>query len=99
MLLSTLDLEEVLGRVLDAAAKRGGAVLVTADHGNADQMIDYATGSPHTAHTTHPVPVILVGAGPVPIRSGILADVAPTLLGFLDLPQPAEMTGRTLVAR
>jgi 2,3-bisphosphoglycerate-independent phosphoglycerate mutase len=89
--------DECLGRILAVAAEREGVVLVTADHGNADQMIDYATGGPHTAHTTHPVPVILFGTGPVPIRSGILADVAPTLLGFLDLPQPPEMTGRTLV--
>jgi 2,3-bisphosphoglycerate-independent phosphoglycerate mutase len=91
--------DECLGRILAAAAKREGVVLVTADHGNADQMIDYATGGPHTAHTTHPVPAMLVGAGAVPIRSGILADVAPTLLGFLDLPQPAEMTGRSLLGR
>lgn len=91
--------DECLGRVLESAAKRGGVLLVTADHGNADQMIDYATGGPHTAHTTHPVPVILFGAGAVPLRSGILADVAPTLLGFLGLEQPPEMTGRTLVQR
>jgi len=88
-----------LGRVLETAAKRGGVVLVTADHGNADQMIDYATGGPHTAHTTHPVPVILVGAGPIPLRNGILADVAPTLLEFLGLSQPPEMTGRSLTHR
>jgi 2,3-bisphosphoglycerate-independent phosphoglycerate mutase len=86
-----------LGRVLDAAGQRRGVVLVTADHGNADQMIDYATGGPHTAHTTHPVPAILVGAGPTPLRNGILADVAPTLLAFLGLPQPPEMTGRSLL--
>ncbi len=74
-------------------------LLVTADHGNADQMIDYATGGPHTAHTLHPVPIVLVGAGPVPLRSGILADVAPTLLQLMGLPQPPEMTGRSLLAR
>lgn len=91
--------DECLGRILDVAAKRRGVVLVTADHGNADQMIDYTTGGAHTAHTTHPVPVILFGAGPIPLRNGILADVAPTLLGFLCLPQPSEMTGRTLVRR
>ncbi|HEY7728436.1 MAG TPA: 2,3-bisphosphoglycerate-independent phosphoglycerate mutase [Candidatus Eisenbacteria bacterium] len=89
--------DECLSRVLEGTARRGGVALVTADHGNADQMIDYATGGPHTAHTTHPVPAILVGTGPVPLRNGILADVAPTLLGFLGLAQPEEMTGRALL--
>ena len=91
--------DECLGRVLEAVRRRGGVVLVTADHGNADQMIDYATGGPHTAHTLHPVPVVLVGAGSVPLQSGILADVAPTLLEVLGLPQPPEMTGRSLLRR
>jgi 2,3-bisphosphoglycerate-independent phosphoglycerate mutase len=90
--------DECLGRVLEAAGRRGGIALVTADHGNADQMIDYATGGPHTAHTLHPVPLVLWGAGPVPLRNGILADVAPTLLQLLGLPQPSEMTGRSLLA-
>jgi len=91
--------DECLGRVLEAVGRRGGVALVTADHGNADQMIDYATGGPHTAHTLHPVPIVLWGGGAVPLRSGILADVAPTLLELLGLPQPVEMTGRSLLAR
>ena len=86
-----------LGRVLEAVGKRGGVALVTADHGNADQMIDYATGGPHTAHTLHPVPLLLRGAGPAPLRHGVLADVAPTLLELLGLSQPSEMTGRSLI--
>ncbi len=91
--------DQCLGRTLDSVHRRGGMLLVTADHGNADQMIDYATGGPHTAHTLHPVPIVLVGAGAVPLRSGILADVAPTLLQLMGLPQPPEMTGRSLLAR
>jgi 2,3-bisphosphoglycerate-independent phosphoglycerate mutase len=86
-----------LGRVLDAVAKRDGLALVTADHGNAEQMIDPATGGPHTAHTLNPVPVF-VGAGePRRVRSGILADVSPTLLELMGLEQPAEMTGASLL--
>jgi 2,3-bisphosphoglycerate-independent phosphoglycerate mutase len=91
--------DECLGRVLEAVGRRGGIALVTADHGNADQMIDYATGGPHTAHTLHPVPTVLFGSGPVPLRPGVLADVAPTLLELLGLPQPPEMTGRSLITR
>ncbi len=91
--------DECLGRVLEAVSRRNGIALVTADHGNADQMIDYATGGPHTAHTLHPVPVVLVGAGAVPLRGGILADVAPTILELLRLPKPPEMTGRSLLSQ
>jgi 2,3-bisphosphoglycerate-independent phosphoglycerate mutase len=86
-----------LGRLLEAVRRRSGTVLVTADHGNADQMIDYETGGPHTAHTLHPVPLVLVGAGPRGIQSGILADVAPTLLRMMGLPPSPEMTGRSLL--
>jgi len=86
-----------LGRVLEAVARRGGQVLVTADHGNADQMIDYESGGPHTAHTKHPVPLVLVGSDR-PVRNGILADVAPTLLALMGIPRPPEMTGASLLA-
>ena len=74
-------------------------MLITADHGNAEQMVDPETGGPHTAHTLDRVPVLLVN-GPASaggLRDGRLADVAPTLLALLGLPQPAEMTGRTLI--
>jgi 2,3-bisphosphoglycerate-independent phosphoglycerate mutase len=87
-----------LGRVLEALEKSGGAMIVTADHGNCEQMIDPETGGPHTAHTTNPVPVALVG-GPknATLRNGRLADLAPTLLQLMDLPQPIEMTGESLI--
>jgi 2,3-bisphosphoglycerate-independent phosphoglycerate mutase len=88
-----------LARLLDAIQKAGGVALVTADHGNAEQLIDPETGQPHTAHTTNPVPVVLVdpsdrGMG---IRAGKLADVAPTVLELLGLEQPEAMTGRSLL--
>ncbi len=87
-----------LGRIMDAIAARGGALLVTADHGNCELMRDPVTGAPHTAHTTNPVPVILAGRPDARLRDGRLADIAPTLLRLLELPQPAEMTGRDLAA-
>src|SRR5262249_22562434 len=88
-----------LGRLATAVTAAGGALLVTADHGNAEMMRDPATGQPHTAHTLNPVPVLLVNAPESVSRlaHGRLADVAPTLLQLLGLPQPAEMTGRSLL--
>jgi len=85
-----------LGRIAEAIAKAGGALLVTADHGNCELMRDPDTGGPHTSHTTNPVPVLLSGGGNVSLTSGRLADVAPTLLELMGLPQPGEMTGRSL---
>jgi 2,3-bisphosphoglycerate-independent phosphoglycerate mutase len=89
-----------LGRALAALDKAGGAMIVTADHGNCEMMIDPKTGGPHTAHTTNPVPVILVG-GPegASLAPGRLADIAPTLLELMGLPLPPEMTGRSLIRR
>ena len=86
-----------LGRIAEAIAKAGGALLVTADHGNCELMRDPDTGGPHTSHTTNPVPVLLSGGGNVSLASGRLADVAPTLLELMGLPQPGEMTGRSLL--
>ena len=87
-----------LGRIMDAIDAAGGTLLVTADHGNCELMRDPVTGGPHTAHTTNPVPVVLMhGAGA--IADGRLADIAPTLLGLLGVAQPAEMTGRSLLNR
>ncbi|HKQ19253.1 MAG TPA: 2,3-bisphosphoglycerate-independent phosphoglycerate mutase, partial [Candidatus Eisenbacteria bacterium] len=86
--------DECLGRVLEAVSRRGGLALVTADHGNAEQMIDEVTGGPHTAHTLNPVPVVVAGGDSHPIQDGILADVAPTLLDLLGLTPSPEMTGR-----
>jgi 2,3-bisphosphoglycerate-independent phosphoglycerate mutase len=88
--------DSCLGRVLEAVGRRGGIALVTADHGNAEQMLD-GDGGPHTAHTLNPVPILAAGGEPRPIRSGILADVAPTLLQLMGLEPPPEMTGRSLL--
>jgi len=90
--------DNCLGRVLAAVAKREGLALVTADHGNAEQMIDEATGGPHTAHTLNPVPVLIAAGEPRRLRSGILADVAPTLLDLMGLKPSPEMTGTSLLA-
>jgi len=86
-----------LGRVLEAVRARGGFALVTADHGNAEMMIDPETGGPHTAHTLNPVPVLIAGDPPHALRDGILADVAPTLLQLLGIDPPSEMTGTSLI--
>ena len=88
-----------LGSVVEAVHASGGACFITADHGNADHMLE-PDGSPNTAHSLNPVPVIVTGAGPVTLRSGgVLADVAPTVLELLGIDQPAEMTGRSLITR
>ena len=77
----------------------GGALLITADHGNLEQMRDPETGQPHTAHTVGPVPFVYLGTRDASLRAGgALRDVAPTVLDLLGLPQPAEMTGRSLLA-
>ena len=88
-----------LARVVAALERAGGAMIVTADHGNCEVMVDPATGGPHTAHTTNPVPVALVG-GPAgaALKDGRLADLAPTLLQLMGLPTPPEMTGESLLA-
>jgi len=86
-----------LGRILKAIQHAGGEMLITADHGNAEQMFDFETGQPHTAHTTNPVPLVYVGRPAQLAQSGALEDIAPTMLYLLGLPIPPEMTGRTLV--
>jgi 2,3-bisphosphoglycerate-independent phosphoglycerate mutase len=86
-----------MGRIVDAIRKAGGALLVTADHGNCELMRDPETGGPHTAHTTNPVPVVLVGGDDVSLAEGRLADIAPTLLALMELPKPPEMTGTSLL--
>ena len=90
--------DECLARVVQAAEAAGARLLVTADHGNCEMMIDPATGGPHTAHTTNPVPFLIVdGDGKHSLRDGgALCDVGPTILGMLGLEQPSEMTGRDL---
>jgi 2,3-bisphosphoglycerate-independent phosphoglycerate mutase len=86
-----------LGRVVKALHKVGGEALITADHGNAEQMRDRDSGQPHTAHTTDPVPLIYIGRPASLAASGALSDVAPTLLQIMDLPQPLEMTGHPML--
>jgi 2,3-bisphosphoglycerate-independent phosphoglycerate mutase len=92
-------IDECLGKVVDAAMSKKGKVVITADHGNIEQLIDYDTGMPHTAHTTNPVPVILVDEERRKCRlaQGSGMDIAPTLLQLLKLPQPKEMTGHSLI--
>lgn len=87
-----------LGRALEALEAQGGAIVVTADHGNCEMMVDPETGGPHTAHTTNPVPVIVCGAPDgATLRNGRLADLAPTVLDLMGLNLPPEMTGKTLI--
>lgn len=95
------EIDRDMGKVIAALKKAGGAMIVTADHGNCETMIDPVTGKPHTAHTTNPVPVALIG-GPEGVKlrdGGRLADLAPTLLELMQLPVPPEMTGKTLIVR
>ena len=90
--------DQGLARVVAALEQVGGAMIVTADHGNCEVMIDPDTGGPHTAHTLNPVPVALVGGSSgVSLKPGRLADLAPTLLELMGLPQPPEMTGESLI--
>jgi 2,3-bisphosphoglycerate-independent phosphoglycerate mutase len=92
-------IDECLGKVVDAALSQKGRVLITADHGNIEQLIDYDTGMPHTAHTINRVPVILVDEERKRsrLKEGTAIDVAPTVLQLLQLPQPSEMTGHSLI--
>ncbi len=86
-----------LGNILNTVAETGGLAVVTADHGNAELMVNPETGNPHTAHTTNPVPFIVVDGVTRELRAtGRLADVAPTVLGMMGIPQPQEMTGEDL---
>jgi 2,3-bisphosphoglycerate-independent phosphoglycerate mutase len=95
--------DECVGRVVQAVLAKGGALIVTADHGNCEQMIDPATGGPHTAHTVYDVDLIVVDDrlknSRTQLNEGRLADIAPTALALMGLPQPAEMSGRSLLPR
>ncbi len=98
--LAVETVDECVGRVVDAVLNKGGALIVTADHGNCEQMIDPDTGCPHTAHTTYEVQLILVderSRGRTLRHGGRLADIAPTLLEMLGLSKPDAMTGRSLL--
>lgn len=90
--------DRVLGEVMPALERAGGEALITADHGNVEQMSDPDSGQPHTSHTTNPVPLVYFGTRPVSLRDGgSLRDIAPTMLAMLALPRPEAMTGRSLI--
>ena len=92
--------DECVGKVVEAMLAHDGTILITADHGNCEQMIDYTTGEPHTAHTTSPVPLILVSNNEnLKVQSGKLADLAPTLLEILGIDKPEEMTGESIIVK
>ena len=91
---------QCVGRIVAALKEKGGIALITADHGNAEQMIDTETGEPHTAHTSNPVRCIYVGNDEIKaLKNGKLCDLAPTLLELLNVPKPPEMTGTSLILR
>ncbi|CAI3926394.1 AlkP superfamily (GpmI) (PDB:1EJJ) [Commensalibacter communis] len=91
-------IDQALGEVVKAIKQQSGALIITADHGNCEIMVDPVTGEPHTQHTLDKVPVILAGVSGVKLHDGRLADLAPTLLHLMNLPQPKEMTGKTLIS-
>ena len=90
-------IDECVGKVVEAVNAQNGVLIITADHGNCEQMIDYKTGEPHTAHTTNPVPLILVGMDNAKMKEGKLADLAPTMLDIMGLTKPEEMTGESIL--
>ena len=89
--------DECLGKVVQALMAHNAKVLITADHGNADMMVDYDTKDVFTAHTTNPVPLIVMGAGDIKLKEGKLCDLTPTMLDLMNLEKPAEMTGESLI--
>ena len=93
--------DECVGKAVEALKEVDGQMFICADHGNAEQLIDEETGEPFTAHTTNPVPFILVNADPAyKLREGgCLADIAPTLIELMGMEQPAEMTGKSLLVK
>jgi 2,3-bisphosphoglycerate-independent phosphoglycerate mutase len=92
-------IDECLGHVLKALKHVGGELIITADHGNAEMMVNPETGQPHTAHTTNLVPLVYVGRPLELVSQGVLSDIAPTMLELMGLEQPMEMTGHTLIKK
>ena len=90
--------DECMGRITAALETAGGQCLITADHGNAEQMENVSTGQPHTAHTCEHVPLVYFGPQAVYLKPGVLSDIAPSLLTLMSLKQPPEMTGTTLIS-
>lgn len=92
--------DKCIDRIVEVLKEKGGVALITADHGNAEEMIDLKTGEPHTAHTSNPVKCIYFGNHEVKaLRNGKLCDVAPTILELLGIPKPQEMTGKSLLVK
>ena len=92
--------DKCVGTIAEEMLKKDGTILMTADHGNAEQMVDYKTGDPHTAHTTNPVPLVLISNNKeIKIKEGKLADLAPTILELMNLEKPEEMTGESLLIK
>lgn len=93
--------DDCVGKVVDTLVKAGGQMIICADHGNAEQLVDYSTGEPFTAHTTNPVPFILVNYNPAYTlaEGGCLADLVPTLIEMMDMEKPPEMTGKSLLTK
>ncbi|MBQ5682125.1 MAG: 2,3-bisphosphoglycerate-independent phosphoglycerate mutase [Peptococcaceae bacterium] len=89
--------DKCVGEVANAVKNAGGVLLITADHGNAEQMVDPVKGTPHTAHTANPVPFVVMSAEPYTVKDGSLQDVAPTVLKLLGIDKPADMTGESLI--
>jgi 2,3-bisphosphoglycerate-independent phosphoglycerate mutase len=92
-------IDKCLGKIIPKVIEKGGVALITADHGNAEQMVDYQTGANFTAHTTNPVPLICIGLNKIELKKGRLADLAPTILDIMGLEKPEEMTGESLISR
>lgn len=90
-------MDTCIGRVVAAMQSIGGEVIITADHGNVEMMMDNVNHQPHTQHTTNLVPMLYIGRPATLAETGALSDLAPTLLKMMGLPQPAEMTGKPLV--
>jgi 2,3-bisphosphoglycerate-independent phosphoglycerate mutase len=102
------SVDEAFGKLLEATRAANGTLVITADHGNCEQMINLATGDPHTAHTTNPVPAVVASfqkddklglRNGTSLNNGTLADVAPTILEIMGLNKPSEMTGQSLIKR
>ena len=93
-------IDDCVGKVIKEISDANGVILITADHGNSEQMVDYKTGEPHTAHTTNPVPLVLISNNKEnKIKDGKLADLAPTLLELMEIEKPTEMTGESLLVK
>lgn len=86
-----------LGKIINVVLKKGGIAILTSDHGNVEQMVDYQTSEIYTAHTTNPVPLVVIGSGDIKLKNGILADISPTILKLFGIEQPKDMTGNSLL--